>query len=943
MAGQSKLRPQQQQQQPNRPPPSKLPELCLLAIFSQMDLVDRFSALAVCPRWHYRVREINAQTVRSLTITVAYKNFDEPLSHFQHVVNFYLVSGNKSVQLLTKVVDKVTGKEEQEFLIRLTKFNCLNFKDGELKSLERIRQIVSFYGGIIELTFVVYSKFDELKNLIKLLEEENGFWQKRLQKLYIVNWDHSERPFWQEMFKIINSMSSLQRLSIVGIDELPNKTVDASFKVNEDSKSESQIFPKRNSTQTFPSGANLKPLIKVSPEEVAKQLTLIDWSIFSSITRIELRPGQWTSSMKHILSPNVVDFTRRFNILTFWISDEVLGMKQPKQRAGVISYFIRVAHHLIDLKNLVPLHRLKKTWAYISKKNKQMFDKIGEHSRTPSQQQTTATSQVPTMEETVAERTLRQFVSHLPNGTQALDSNRRLAQSLQMYLNIYSQTPSFSQEGNQLFLPRISIANEIANLEINRVDGVKRLQKAVSEMYEQSVMTLEEPTEENHQKLQYTTARMKAHLNLFHEMINNLSEQFAKFETNQRSVQQKDAAFGLTLLVAQALYSPTELTVIEPKKKNAVNSVLAAELSNSSHPNFVQCVLKNTKSYLTPLKNYKLTGEFGKGAQGIVYKAKLAGDSADRLVALKVETLNGCSIQGVIGEVSFTSPKLLSHPNILNSEHCSIFQIFEHPNKYYMALAFQPMEDGSLALYWRDHWPERYIACVMKQVLKGFAYIHSMGIVHNDVKPGNILLHNGNVKIADFGKARNLANLGRVTKGTRRYTSPEMARASLNGDRKCEDFSAAVDIWALGATLYQLLECHFPYEDANYDTVLEAISNQGLKLSDNESYSVEVKTFFSLTASQVDDEVEKVGDQQSLGNPHLLTVPTEVRWICRLELAPHFVVHHYGVIHRKEGIVGEKLSVVQLGRNNSLTVFDVPTAEVVHVPMQSFLDRSETS
>ena len=327
------------------------------------------------------------------------------------------------------------------------------------------------------------------------------------------------------------------------------------------------------------------------------------------------------------------------------------------------------------------------------------------------------------MEETVAERTLRQFVSHLPNGTQALDSNRRLAQSLQMYLNIYSQTPSFSQEGNQLFLPRISIANKIASLEINRVDGVKRLQKAVSEMREQSVMTLEKPTEENHQKLQYTTARMKAHLNLFHAMINDLSEQFARFETNQRSVQQKDAAFGLTLLVAQALYPPT---VIEPKKKNAVNSVLAAELSNSSHPNFVQCVLKNTKSYLTPLKNYKLTGEFGKGAQGIVYKAKLAGDSADRLVALKVETLNGCSIQGVIGEVSFTSPKLLSHPNILNSEYCSIFQIFEHPNKYYMAVAFQPMEDGSLALYWRDHWPERYIACVMKQVLKGFAYIHSM-------------------------------------------------------------------------------------------------------------------------------------------------------------------------------------------------------------------------
>ncbi|KAH9403094.1 hypothetical protein TYRP_015861 [Tyrophagus putrescentiae] len=335
------------------------------------------------------------------------------------------------------------------------------------------------------------------------------------------------------------------------------------------------------------------------------------------------------------------------------------------------------------------------------------------------------------MEEIVIEKTLRHFIGHLPNGTQALDNNRRLAQSLQMNLAIYSQTPSSSHEDKQLM----------------------------------------------------------ANLNLFHAMINNLSEEFAKLETNQRSIQQKNAVFGSTLLVAQALYLPTELTVIAPKKKNAGNIVLA----NSSHPKFVQCILKETQSYLTPLKNYKMTGKFGKGGQGIVYKAKLAGDSADRLIALKVETLNGCSIRDVISEIFFTSPELLSHPNILSSEHCSIFQIFEQSDKYYMALAFQPMEDGSLVLYWRDHWSERYIACVMKQVLRGLAYIHSMGIVHNDIKPGNILLHNGNVKIADFGKARDLANLGLVTEGTRRYTSPEVAKAILNGDRKCEDFSAAVD------------------------------------------------------------------------------------------------------------------------------------------------------
>lgn len=123
------------------------------------------------------------------------------------------------------------------------------------------------------------------------------------------------------------------------------------------------------------SSAFSRSLNKKSPEELAKQLTLIDWSIFSCIGRNELKPGQWTSRMKHVLSPNVVAFTRRFNILTFWISDEVLSMKLPKQRQEIISFFIKVANYLIDLKSLYssyaifcaltsePIHRLEKTWA----------------------------------------------------------------------------------------------------------------------------------------------------------------------------------------------------------------------------------------------------------------------------------------------------------------------------------------------------------------------------------------------------------------------------------------------------------------------------------------------------------------------------------------------------------------------------------------------------
>ncbi|KAH9395484.1 serine/threonine protein kinase, CMGC, CDC2/CDK sub [Tyrophagus putrescentiae] len=65
----------------------------------------------------------------------------------------------------------------------------------------------------------------------------------------------------------------------------------------------------------------------------------------------------------------------------------------------------------------------------------------------------------------------------------------------------------------------------------------------------------------------------------------------------------------------------------------------------------------------------------------------------------------------------------------------------------------EPMIDGSLADYVSNHWPEPFVACLMLQLLLAFSYLHSKGIVHNDVKPDNILVRNGTVKIADYEKA----------------------------------------------------------------------------------------------------------------------------------------------------------------------------------------------
>ncbi|KAH9393154.1 hypothetical protein TYRP_006266, partial [Tyrophagus putrescentiae] len=101
MSGQSKLQSQQQQQQ-NHPPP-ELTDICLLAIFSQMNVNNRISAQTVCLRWYHRVCEAHARTVRSLTIALGNKYLNS-LVNLENVLNWYSVASDSSVQLLTKTV-----------------------------------------------------------------------------------------------------------------------------------------------------------------------------------------------------------------------------------------------------------------------------------------------------------------------------------------------------------------------------------------------------------------------------------------------------------------------------------------------------------------------------------------------------------------------------------------------------------------------------------------------------------------------------------------------------------------------------------------------------------------------------------------------------------------------------------------------------------------------
>ncbi|KAA6385351.1 MAG: hypothetical protein EZS28_019122, partial [Streblomastix strix] len=119
--------------------------------------------------------------------------------------------------------------------------------------------------------------------------------------------------------------------------------------------------------------------------------------------------------------------------------------------------------------------------------------------------------------------------------------------------------------------------------------------------------------------------------------------------------------------------------------------------------------------------------------------------------------------------------------------------------------------------------PIPMIRVIMRQILQGLSYIHSKGIIHRDIKGGNILMHSptgsGRVilKIADFGEIKNAQNnlqqsIFMSQRGTPAYMAPDLILANANNLTKAD---SKVDIWSLGMLLYQITTHTFPYNPHN--------------------------------------------------------------------------------------------------------------------------------
>ncbi len=222
------------------------------------------------------------------------------------------------------------------------------------------------------------------------------------------------------------------------------------------------------------------------------------------------------------------------------------------------------------------------------------------------------------------------------------------------------------------------------------------------------------------------------------------------------------------------------------------------------------------------LNDYVVLDKLGSGGMGNVYKARHRVNGS--VVAIKVmssaSTRSADNVKRFQREAEMVAR--LNHPNIVRA-----IEAGSADGLHYFAMEFVTGVDLSNYLKQRGPIPyQQALQCVI-QAAQGLDYAHAQGIVHRDIKPGNLFLcENGTVKLLDMGLARlndpadaaatqaheGLTQTGQVM-GTVDYMAPEQALNTRHAD-------ARADIYSLGCTLYRLITGSIPFEG---ESVVEKI------------------------------------------------------------------------------------------------------------------------
>ncbi|HTQ59777.1 MAG TPA: PEGA domain-containing protein [Candidatus Solibacter sp.] len=233
---------------------------------------------------------------------------------------------------------------------------------------------------------------------------------------------------------------------------------------------------------------------------------------------------------------------------------------------------------------------------------------------------------------------------------------------------------------------------------------------------------------------------------------------------------------------------------------------------------------KSVKAMSTALKagRYEITGELGRGAMGVVYKA--TDPVIGRTVAVKTIKLSeegtGLSRPELLArfQTEARAAGLLTHPNIV-----VVFDAGEEDGLYYITMELVEGRSLQAHLDGGQAFALPRVLRIMEQTCSALQFAHERSVVHRDIKPANIMLTaDDTVKVTDFGTAK-ILQFGTMQQtahvmGTPSYMSPEQVKGRAVDGRS--------DIFSLGVMLYEMVTGEKPFPGQNITTVIYKIVNE---------------------------------------------------------------------------------------------------------------------
>jgi hypothetical protein len=221
--------------------------------------------------------------------------------------------------------------------------------------------------------------------------------------------------------------------------------------------------------------------------------------------------------------------------------------------------------------------------------------------------------------------------------------------------------------------------------------------------------------------------------------------------------------------------------------------------------------------------DYELIEKLGQGGMGVVYRARQK--SLDRDVAIKLLAAGPWASTEFIDRFrrEAQSAARMQHPNIV-----SIYEVGTHEELNYFSMQIVRGESLAARLAREQRVAPAAAAQLVRTVAEAVDYAHRLGVLHLDLKPGNVLLdERGEPQVADFGLARRLDESLAVdsdeVSGTPSYMAPEQATA--RGHR----LTPATDVYGLGAILYELLTGVPPFfASTPHETLREVVEGRVL-------------------------------------------------------------------------------------------------------------------